>query len=291
MTNKVGREDIMKQRLITAAIGLMFLAVVLYFMYTPFFVIVFSALCAIAAYEIMSAAKVENKGIMILALAFAAAFPIFTVIKRFTMYIYLIILIFYIVLQLLIMLLNFETTRFEHVAIALFASLIVPFGFSSIIYLRDVYTIYPSMFTKRDGIFLIVMALLCAWITDSGAYFVGRKFGKHKLCPKISPHKTVEGAVGGVVACVIVNMIVLFAFRKTVVLHFSYLTVLPLSIVLSLLSMCGDLSASTIKRNYGVKDFGNIMPGHGGIMDRCDSLLFVAPILYAFVYLMPIIVH
>ena len=281
----------MKQRLITAAIGLMFLAVVLYFMYTPFFVIVFSALCAIAAYEIMSAAKVENKGIMILALAFAAAFPIFTVIKRFTMYIYLIILIFYIVLQLLIMLLNFETTRFEHVAIALFASLIVPFGFSSIIYLRDVYTIYPSMFTKRDGIFLIVMALLCAWITDSGAYFVGRKFGKHKLCPKISPHKTVEGAVGGVVACVIVNMIVLFAFRKTVVLHFSYLTVLPLSIVLSLLSMCGDLSASTIKRNYGVKDFGNIMPGHGGIMDRCDSLLFVAPILYAFVYLMPIIVH
>ena len=129
--------------------------------------------------------------------------------------------------------------------------------------------------------------LVCSWLTDVFAYFTGRAFGKHKLCPKISPKKTVEGAIGGIIIPAVINIIVLAVFEKfffdgTVIPYWAMLIISP---VLSVASMLGDLSASTIKRNFGVKDFSNLIPGHGGIMDRFDSCLFVLPAIYVIVNL------
>ncbi len=124
-------------------------------------------------------------------------------------------------------------------------------------------------------------------MTDTCAYFVGSKFGKHKMTPKISPKKSWEGAVGGVAGAVIVNLLIFLIFNMVIKerLLLPYWAVILITVVLAVISMFGDLSASVIKRNYGAKDFGKLIPGHGGVMDRFDSCIFVLPTLYFIVRL------
>lgn len=130
--------------------------------------------------------------------------------------------------------------------------------------------------TRFIGVEFVIFVLLVVWTTDSGAYFVGRKFGKHKLWPEISPKKTVEGFVGGIVIAV------LFAIAMQLIYPFAqgWVQLILVTIVASIVGQMGDLVESAIKRHYGVKDSGNILPGHGGILDRFDSLLFVVPLLH-----------
>lgn len=130
--------------------------------------------------------------------------------------------------------------------------------------------------TRFEGLDYVIFILLVVWTTDSGAYFVGRKLGKNKLWPEISPKKTIEGSVGGIVIAV------LFAVAMQLIYPFasSWTQLIVVTIVASIIGQMGDLVESAIKRHYGVKDSGNILPGHGGILDRFDSLLFVAPLLH-----------
>ena len=134
-----------------------------------------------------------------------------------------------------------------------------------------------------------------SWFNDAGAYFVGRAMGKHKLAPEISPKKTVEGAIGGVVCSIIFCAVYAWAFVYLARVYYEIdMTINWLGLVLfvpvgALAGILGDLSASIVKRQCSVKDFGNIMPGHGGVLDRFDSFLFVAPLLYTFVRMFPII--
>lgn len=130
--------------------------------------------------------------------------------------------------------------------------------------------------TRVEGIPYIIFALVIVWSTDSGAYFVGRKLGKHKLWPEISPKKTIEGFVGGIIIAVIATVI----FQYFAQLNVNYMLLLVVAIVASVVGQLGDLVESAIKRHYGVKDSGNILPGHGGILDRFDSLIFVLPLLH-----------
>jgi phosphatidate cytidylyltransferase len=113
-------------------------------------------------------------------------------------------------------------------------------------------------------------------VCDMGAYFVGVTMGKHKLCPNISPKKTIEGAVGGIASSIVVSLILILAFGKTDML----IPTLVFTIPLCVLGMIGDLFASSIKRSVGLKDYGSLIPGHGGILDRVDSILMIAPLLY-----------
>ncbi|MFZ5966553.1 MAG: phosphatidate cytidylyltransferase [Bacillota bacterium] len=122
---------------------------------------------------------------------------------------------------------------------------------------------------------LIWMIFITAWSTDTFAYFSGYFFGSRKLCPNISPKKTVEGAIGGIIGCVVVSGV----FAYFVVPSFLYQCVI-MGFFASILSQVGDLTASIIKRYVGIKDYGKIMPGHGGILDRFDSILFTAPIVF-----------
>lgn len=128
---------------------------------------------------------------------------------------------------------------------------------------------------NEQGLSFVLLVLFSIWATDSGAYFVGRKWGKHKLAPSISPNKTIEGSIGGIVVAWIVAII--FQFIHPVEQNITSLFILVT--VISVAGQVGDLIESAVKRYVDVKDSGNILPGHGGILDRFDSLLFVFLVL------------
>lgn len=276
----------MKQRVITGVLSAIIFIGALLLMNTVVFPIFIAALSCIAVWEIEKAVGLKNKMIMVISLILSAAIP-------FAVHFNLKIPVaafggVFVVLTFIFMLIEFETTKFEHAVTAIFSSVCVPYSFSLMIVFRDIH-IHFDGYTKIDGIYLLLFAYFAGWMTDIFAYFVGSKLGKHKLCPKISPKKSVEGAIGGVVGAILLNVLLLFVFKKfffTEETGLSYIAVIVLSVVLSVISMFGDLAASTIKRNFGIKDFGKLLPGHGGIMDRFDSILFVMPVLYSAIYFM-----
>lgn len=138
--------------------------------------------------------------------------------------------------------------------------------------------------SPSNGLFLLIMGLCGAWIADTGAYFTGVFLGKHKLCPEISPKKTIEGFIGGIAITGIVYAAAFSIYMGEFAVTRALLTFV-LGAVCAVIGTVGDLSASMIKRQIGFKDYGKIMPGHGGLMDRFDSVLFVLPTFYAFVSL------
>ncbi len=140
------------------------------------------------------------------------------------------------------------------------------------------------------GLACVILALSSAWIADTGAYFAGTFFGKHKLCPEISPKKTVEGFFGGIVTDIVVMVAFALIYSLISGAHVHYLWLIFAGTVCAIISVLGDLSASVLKRQQGLKDFGNIMPGHGGVMDRFDSVLFTVPAFYALECLYPIFI-
>ncbi len=136
------------------------------------------------------------------------------------------------------------------------------------------------MQARAQSVWVILYALLIVWITDSGAYLIGRKLGKHKLAPHVSPNKTWEGSIGGsLVSVIVVGLYLVFSPVK---FAYGLPIMLLLTVVLSVGGQIGDLIESAFKRHYGVKDSGKILPGHGGILDRFDSLLFVLPLMHLF---------
>ena len=125
---------------------------------------------------------------------------------------------------------------------------------------------------------MMLYALLIVWITDSGAYLIGRKIGKNKLAPHISPNKTWEGSIGGSLSTVVI--VGAYLYFAQAAFPYSFSTMLLWTLVFSVGGQLGDLIESAFKRHYGVKDSGKILPGHGGILDRFDSLLFVLPLMH-----------
>lgn len=131
------------------------------------------------------------------------------------------------------------------------------------------------------GLYLAFLVFLCSWGCDTCAYCVGKLIGKHKMSPILSPKKSVEGAVGGVAGAALLTGIYSFIFREQMGLDTYGICILAvIAAVAGLISMVGDLTASAIKRNYDIKDYGKLIPGHGGILDRFDSMIITAPILY-----------
>lgn len=148
--------------------------------------------------------------------------------------------------------------------------------------------------TKQEaGTPLMLLIFVAAWSTDTFAYFSGKLFGKHKLIPHVSPNKTVEGSVGGVIGSMICCTAYLFILNATGMVQYTMSRIIVIGIAAGLsggvFSQLGDLAASAIKRDVDIKDFGWIFPGHGGFMDRFDSVLFIAPIIYALLYFTPTI--
>lgn len=134
---------------------------------------------------------------------------------------------------------------------------------------------------RMDSLNKVLFALCIVWATDIGAYLIGRQFGRRKLLPKVSPNKTVEGFLGGIASAIAVAVVFLL-FDKSLLAGYSFVTMLLLVAVFSVFSQFGDLVESAIKRHFGVKDSGKIIPGHGGILDRFDGMIFVFPIMHFF---------
>ena len=162
----------------------------------------------------------------------------------------------------------------EAVFVASFSLFYIFIGFNAILFIHD---------CEPGGKYLYYICFLGAWITDIFAYFCGRAFGKHKLIPDVSPKKTVEGSIGGTVFCILVMVFFGFVVEKLVPEISANLLIFAVAgVLIAVVSQIGDLSMSVIKRKYGVKDYGFIFPGHGGVLDRFDSVIAVSALLMVF---------
>ena len=148
----------------------------------------------------------------------------------------------------------------------------------SVAYIPFLFSFMKLIFSMESGRILMMFVLFGAFASDVMAYLIG----KRKLCPVISPKKTVEGAVAGVIGVVVSYLAICIISNSFWGTNFNIVYILILGVVASISGQFGDLAASSIKRHCNIKDFGNVLPGHGGILDRCDSIMFVAPIVYIF---------
>lgn len=154
--------------------------------------------------------------------------------------------------------------------------LYIPLFFSYLYLIRSIHGV---------GLYLVWFVFISSWFSDTFAYFTGRVLGKIKLCPTISPKKTVEGSIGGIISSIMGCIVYGMVLNRLSILNIPILHLAIMGLLGSILSQLGDLAASSIKRNVGIKDYGNIMPGHGGVLDRFDSILFVAPLIYYYITL------
>ncbi len=254
-------------RVISALIGLVvFFAVAL--SGTPVFEIVLGVVILFMLYEFLHA---FGFSIVLVITALVGALPMiyatFTtnhVLLSFT-------IIAYIGVLAIESILCHKTISFDNISKVLFATLYISIFSSFIGLMRSCFDF---------GIYYLCLIFTSAWMSDTGAYFIGCCFGRHKLAPEISPKKTVEGSIGGIVfaavGCVILGIVSVLVSKTNA----NYIVLSIIGIVGSCLSQLGDLTASLIKRNCGVKDFGNIMPGHGGLLDRFDSAIMIAPFVF-----------
>jgi len=254
------------------------LTVVLMFLNTLLLNAVVGLISILAVYELLSATNLLRfKGLTVLTVIQVL---VLTFLRTHYLWRYIIPILFLIILGYFILLIkNFGTMKIEHLAMSFLFSTLIPLFFSCAIHIRDDHGVVK-------GGFYLLIAMGAAWLSDTGAYFVGTFFGKHKLAPKVSPKKTVEGSVGGLVSSTLLILLLGVGYtsllaNRGIAVQINYPLLAVLTPVYSVIGMLGDLSASTIKREYGVKDYSNIMPGHGGILDRFDSLMFTLPAVYA----------
>ena len=269
------------------AIGLLVAIGYGYGAYVSIVIALFSALCV---HEIMGVSQCKNRFMTRVNMIFAACVPLYIGfdLERIIKVSPGIITGIYVLAVLIILLKCYDYTKFENAAMGLFASIAIPVSASCLTLTYEFMDKYPSIYSKSSEVFVILTAMFCAWLCDTFALFSGMALGKHKLAPNISPKKTVEGAIGGVVGTTISSLISWAIFNKWF-FHFDTIKwwmVLIFVPVICVMGMCGDLAASVIKRNFGVKDYGTLFPEHGGAMDRIDSFLFSMPATYIIVRLM-----
>lgn len=289
----------MKKRIITAIVAVAYaILIVLLIHKSPIYLLAsISVFSAISVNELIKVIKIKSKMLKFTSMAYAACVPFlmcfeslyysFTKVKLTLNFrhILLLLTIVYVLVMLHSLLKHYESTDFETVATLIFGTICVSAGLSLLPVMSQLYFYYPNVFSKGDSMFVFIYSLVVCWTFDGGAYFIGSKFGKHKMAPIISPKKSWEGYIGGIVIgeiCCIAYFLLFkhFAAADMKPELFNVVLVAIMSPILATISITGDLSASTIKRNFDVKDFGNFFPGHGGILDRFDSVLYVTPILY-----------
>lgn len=283
----------MKTRILSASVGIIVALIVLTLnlTYPVLLNIALAIVACIALYEVMVATKyIKNPAIVSVCFAFTA-FLQFVPIFGKQMLIQLVVtasVAFFLILFVIMMFMH-KKIKIEQLGLVMMTTCMIAFPFFSALYMywRNAYTDHII------GQSMVIFCFLISWMTDTGAYFTGVCIGKHKLAPEISPKKTVEGAIGGVICCMgIISLIAYLCTARFKVLPFevNWVNMLIIAGIGSIISMLGDLSFSIIKRSCNIKDFGNIMPGHGGILDRFDSFIFVAPFVCVMNMYLPVIV-
>ena len=288
----------MLTRIISGAVGVVLLGVILFFHDTIVLPIAVAAIIAVMLFELLRAVKLHKCiPILLAAEVCGMAVPIlYGILTKLTvdgpvvlphhefkawryandynLYVFGITLLCAFVIF-ITWLKKHKEIRYEQVFFTLAVMMLVPQAMTTMVRMER--------YDSESGLFLLVMGLCGAWIADTGAYFTGVAIGKHKLCPEISPKKTIEGLAGGIITTAVVYTAAFsiyygFTAERAVI---AFVT----GAVCAVIGTVGDLSASMLKRQIGFKDYGKIMPGHGGLMDRFDSVLFVLPTFYAFIAL------
>ena len=270
----------MKTRLISAAVLLPIFFIVIYALPDIVFAILVALFCGLASFELLrGTGLVRHPRLLIYTAVMAMLVPIWCYFEMPYAWGILGILAFVIVLF-SEMMADHVKIRMEMLGLCFAAALLIPFLLSALVRIQ----------IQRMGNYWIMIPLLLAFVPDSGAYFAGTFFGRHKLAPVISPKKTVEGVLGGVLVSVlgmlIYGLIVQLFFDRQV----NYIYILIYGVAGAVTAVVGDLCFSAIKRQTGIKDYGNLIPGHGGILDRFDSMILVAPLAEALLELLPAVV-
>ncbi len=257
-----------KERLISGIILVIIAVVTLYLGGFPTWIVTMG-ISLIGVYELMSVIKREKSALAVIIYTGSILYYIL-ILMSLEQYI-LPLLLFVLMLLFAVYVFTFPKYVFGDVAISFFGLCYVTVMLSCIYQIRIL----------QDGAYIIVLVFLSAWGNDTLAYCAGRLFGKHKMSPVLSPKKTIEGAVGGVVgAGILGGLYSLFAKRYIMVSYNIAAAFVAVCVIGALISIVGDLGASAIKRNYDIKDYSNLIPGHGGILDRFDSIIFTAPVIY-----------
>lgn len=270
----------LKPRLLTAVIGIPLLVVFLLLaeVWTPVVAIIVALATAFMTGEYLNANKLfKNFAISVPCLLLSLVMPF----AISTDYLYL-TMILYVLAMFIIMIANRKKITYSELAYSVTGTLLISLGMSAI----------PLICSSEMGIsFYFVAIFSLPWMADAGGFFIGATFGKHKLCPNISPKKTVEGVIGGVIFCVISAVLVglLFQYLITPDIKINFWVLILLGVIDAPVSIVGDLSFSLIKRRYQIKDYGSIFPGHGGMLDRFDSIIFTAPVIVLINQFFPII--
>lgn len=264
----------MKTRVITGIVALLILVPFLIFSHTPAYTVFAVIVSLVGVVEMIRCQKkMKVAQVTITTAAYAVLTPILCrhlSMGHDFMTIFAAMTSLYMILCFAFAVFSKGKIEFIPTATTIASCIYVVLGFSCLLVLRD----------WEFGGYIFLLPFLSAWVSDSAAYFTGRAFGKNKLIPDVSPNKTVEGAVGGVavtaVFMIIYGLIVRFAFEVGV----NFVGLILLGVMLSVVSMIGDLIASLIKRYYKIKDYSHIFPGHGGVLDRFDSVLATAPMTF-----------
>lgn len=270
----------MKARVLFGVVGFVFVLLALYVFPSIVLEIAVAALCVLATYEVLGSTKlVHNRLELLLCLLVALGLAIghFDILPLDLQDVVQGLIFVLLIGSFAIELKFHDSMNVSQVSWGFFGALLVPYLMLSLlrIYQMDFRPIGQT--DLRAGQFLVLLPLLAAWGADTCALFAGMFFGKHKLAPVVSPKKTVEGAVGGVIGGAVLVLLVALLMNATLGLKMPLWSAVVLGAVGAVLGEIGDLSFSVIKRQTGIKDYGHIFPGHGGVLDRFDSVLFVAP--------------
>lgn len=269
----------MKQRIITGVLFAIFMIAIAVLSGTPVYPFVFSLFSVIGTIEMLNCIGTRKSlRTTVPSVIYALLCPIIAYNFRYGVIFALTVCFMTVMLMSLVF--KNENIKTEDVCTTYTMVSYVAICFSSIVRLRYVTTETGVDTGEPIGQYFFLLIFVAAWITDTFAYFTGFFFGKHKLCPKISPKKTIEGALGGTIFCVIAFVVYAIIISKiNPELKPNFIGFAIVGLIMSVLSQTGDLLASVIKRTYGIKDYGNLFPGHGGVLDRFDSVLILAPFL------------
>ena len=270
----------MKTRIVSAAVLLPLLLVVLIALPKLITALLFGVLGALGVYELLySTGYVRHPRLVLYSMVSAFVISLWSFIGAPHGWGVIWCLVFVSVLF-AEMMASHVKLHFDKAAMCMAAGLLVPYLLCAVVRIHGM----------TSGRHMVLIPFILSMCSDSGAYFAGKFLGRHKLAPVVSPNKTIEGAVGGVLAAVlgmlIYSLILRFAFRFQV----SFVYAVLYGVLGSVFGSFGDLSFSVIKRQTSIKDFGNLIPGHGGILDRFDSAVFVAPLVEALLLMLPVAV-
>ena len=270
----------MKTRILAAAVLIPALFLVVLVLPKEFAAVIMGILQAVAAYELLYRTKLVTKPRLVVSCALMAfAIAVWSFHEAVHAYFVLMMLAFFL-LMFSEMLRDHIKMRFETLSMCFVGGLVVPYLMSSVV----------RILSSNTGRYVILIPFVIACCCDAGAYFIGIRFGKHKLAPVVSPNKTIEGALGGMAAGILAMLLYTFILDIPLRFDVSYGAAILYGILGCLVGELGDLCFSVIKRQTCIKDYGNLIPGHGGVLDRFDSILAVAPLVEAMLLIMPVII-